>query len=248
LRKGTIFKYELKRLFFSKEYLLLLAATVFYGISLLRGVVIFGAYYTAPFSRLTFSAYCASLTPFLFILLLVLCARQTKASERGAEAIISAAPMPLHAFRLMRYSAVVCAALIAMVLPVTVCFMFYWLVFDYTAVGVLLWTGLIILLPPAIFLFGAAMLLGNIKPAAVYVLLAAVMVVGVFQISLPPFLDIAGGSAVRPLNAGEYGFVFLSEFITGRVVFLVIGIALTIVSLCRVKKRPARENLIGIPK
>ena len=238
MSKGTVFKYEIKRLLFSKEYLLLLVATLAYGISLLRGVVLYGTDYTAPFSLLTFLTYCASLAPFLFILLLVLCARQFKSSERGAESIIGVAPMPLHVFRLLRYSAVVCAFLIAAALPVTACFVFYRLVFDYTAFGALLWSGLLLLLPTAILLFGAAMLLGNRSAAAVYVLLAAVLIVGVFQITLPVFIDIIGITAVQPLNAGKYDFAFSSAFIAGRVAFSVVGIVLMILSLCQSKKHP----------
>lgn len=228
MRKGTIFVYELKRLLVSKEYLLLLIATVLYGLSLLRGVVLYGTNYTAPFSQLTFGAFCASLAPFLFILLLILCARQSKASERGAEAIIRATPMPLPVFRLLRYGAIGCAFLIAAALPVTACFVFYRLVFGYTAVGALLGPGLLLLLPPAILLFGAAVLLGGKKTAAVYVLLAAVLIVSVFQISVPGFTDITESSA---------DFELTPAFIAGRVAFTGIGAACILASLYRSKKQ-----------
>lgn len=227
MSKGTIFKYELKRLLISKEYLLLLAATVLYGVSLLRSMVLYGIDYTAPFSLLTFSTYCASLAPFLFTLLLVLCARQSKASERGMEAIIDATPVPLHIFRLLRYSAVVCSFLIAAALSLTSCFVFYRLVFDYTAFGPLLRAGLLLILPPAILLFGAGVLLGNKSAEAVYVLMAAVLIVSIFQIKLPLFIDIIGNTAVHE---------FSSAFIAGRVAFAVVGIVLVNVSLCRIKK------------
>lgn len=239
MNKGTVFKYEIRRLLFSKEYLLLLAAALAYSVSLLRGFVLYGADYTAPFSLLTFLTYCASLAPFLFILLLVLCTKQFKTSERGAESIIGATPMPLHVFRLLRYSAVACAFLIATALPVTACFMFYQQVFDYTAFGVLLWPGLLFLLPPAILLFGAAMLLGNRRAAAIYVLLAAVLIISIFQIKLPVFMDIIGSAAIQLQNPGEYDFTFSSAFIAGRVTFSVVGIVLMIISLCRSKKRPS---------
>lgn len=238
MSKGTVFKYEIKRLLFSKEYLLLLVATLAYSVALLRGVVLYGANYTAPFSPLTFLTYCASLAPFLFILLLVLCARQYKASERGAESIIAATPMPLHVFRFLRYSAVAWAFLIAAALPVMACFVFYRLVFNYTAFGALLWPGLLLLLPSSILLFGVAIFLGNRSAAAVYVLLAAVLIVSVFQITLPVFIDIIGSTAVQPLNTGEYDFAFSSAFIAGRVVFSAAGIVLIIISLYQSKKRP----------
>ncbi len=214
MRNGTIFKYELKRLLLSKQYLLLLVATLIFSVSLLRGTVLFGANFTAPFSLLTFSTYCASLTPFLFVLLLVLCAKQSSPSERGAEAIISATPMPLPVFRLLRYGAIAVAFVIPAALTVTACFLFYRLVFDYTAVGVLLLPGLLLLFPPAILLFGTAMLLGTRRSAAVYSLLAVVLIVSVFQIPLPGIVDI-----------------------TGRVAFTGAGVALILASLFPSKKQ-----------
>lgn len=228
MRNGTIFKYELKRLLLSKQYLLLLVATLIFSVSLLRGTVLFGANYTAPFSLLTFSTYCASLTPFLFILLLVLCAKQSVPYERGAEAIISATPMPLPVFRLLRYGAIAVAFVITAALPMIACFVFYRLIFDYTGVGVLLVPGLLLIMPPSIFLFGAAMLLGTRKAAAVYVLLILVLIVSIFQIPLPGVVDLAGSSA---------DFELTSAFIAGRVVFAGIGIAFILASLFPFKKQ-----------
>ncbi|WP_313133310.1 hypothetical protein [Anaerocolumna sp.] len=239
MNKGTVFKYEIKRILFSREYLLLLAATVAYSLSLLRGFVLYGADYTAPFSLLTFLNYCASLAPFLFTILLVLCTKQFKASERRAESIIGATPMPLHVFRLLRYSAIACAFLIATAIPVTACFMFYQQVFDYTAFGVLFWPGLLFLLPPAILLFGAAMLLGNRRGAAVYVMIAAVLIISIFQIKLPSFVDIIGSAAIQWRNQEKYDFALSSAFIAGRVTFSVVGIVLIIISLCQSKKSPS---------
>lgn len=228
MRNGTIFKYELKRLLLSKQYLLLLVATLIFSVSLLRGTVLFGANYTAPFSLLTFSTYCASLAPFLFILLLVLCAKQSMPSERGAEAIISATPMPLLVFRLLRYGAIAVAFVIPAALTVTACFLFYRLVFDYTGVGVLLVPGLLLILPPSIFLLGAAMLLGARRTAAVYALLAVVLIISVFQIPLPGIVDVTGSSA---------DFELTPAFIMGRVAFAGAGVALILASLFQSKKR-----------
>ncbi|PKM73071.1 MAG: hypothetical protein CVU91_05745 [Firmicutes bacterium HGW-Firmicutes-16] len=228
MRKGTIFKYEIKRLLLSKEYLLLLAATILYGTSLLRSMVIFGTNYTAPFSQLTFGTYCTSLAPFLFILLLVLCARQMKSSERRTETIISATPMPMPVFQLLRYGAIACAFALAAALPVMACFEFYRLVFDYTAFGALLLSSLLLLLPSAIFLFGSAVLLGRWSTAAVYVMLAAVLIVSIFQIPLPGFINVIGSSA---------DFELTPAFVAGRVVFTGIGIVFILASLFTSKKQ-----------
>jgi hypothetical protein len=237
LRKGTIFKYELRRLLLSKEYMLLLVAVLIYSFSLLRSVVMFGTDYTAPFSQWTFCTYVSSVSPILLILLLALCARQFTASERGAMAIINAAPMPSSVFKAIRYGATACAFLIVAVLTTVICFLFYWVVFDYTAFGSLIASDLMLLLPSAILVFGAAMLLGNKKTALVYVLLAAVLIIGVFGVSLPAYIDILGGSTTQQLNNGVHDFAFSSAFIAGRIISVIAGITCIIISLRLPHKR-----------
>lgn len=237
MRKGTIFHYEFKRLVLSREYLLLMVAVLAYCVALLRSTVIFGTLYTAPFSQWTFCSYLSSVTVLLLVLLLALCARQFTASERGAMAIIGATPMPASTFKAIRYGTIACAFLIAAVLSAVVCFVFYWLTFDYMDFGGLIASGLMLLLPSALLMFGAAMLLGNKKAALVYVLLAAVLIVGVFGISLPAYIDIIGSSVTLPLYAGVHDFGFTSAFVAGRIAFIVAGVGCTILSLRLPHKR-----------
>jgi hypothetical protein len=239
LRKGTIFKYELKRLFCSKEYLLLLAVSIVYCLALIRGSVIYGTGFTAPFSQWTFCSYLSSAAVLLFILLLALCARQFTTSERHAMTIIEASSIQMAVFRTIRYAAIACAFLTAMGLSFGICFVFYRLVFDYTAFGSLICAGLILLLPPALFFFGAAMILGHKKQALVYILLAIVLILGAFEISLPACIDLIGTSAIRPLYDGVQKFTFSTEFLAGRAAFTIAGVALIIFSLIPVKRKRA---------
>jgi len=238
LLKRVVFRYEIKRIVFSKEYLLILTATLIYAISLLRGLVLYGVNYTAPFSGLTFATYCSCLTPFLFILLLLLCARFFRPSERGAEAIIRATCMPYHIFRLIRYSAAMCAFLFAALLPVSACLIFYRTVFDYKESGTLLFSGLLIIIPPAIFLFGVAIAIGRLEAAGVYILLAVIIVISIFQIRLPAFMDIIGTNAGQVLYNENQALRLSSSFITGRLIFSSIGLAFSILSIYRSRKCP----------
>lgn len=235
MSKGIVFKYEAKRLLRSKEYLLLLAVTLTYSISLLRGIVLYGVDYTAPFSGLTFSAYCSSLTPFLLVLILVLCARQFRTSERGAEAIISSTGTSFQIFRLIRCGAVACAFLIAALIPLAACFVFYGLVFDYTEFGPLLLTGILILIPQAVFLFGIAMLLGKRKSVGIYILLSAVIIISIFQIQIPGLTDIIESTPVRTFNGAEYNPALST--VDGQLTFFLLGTSLIIASLCQSEKR-----------
>lgn len=231
--KRVVFRYEIKRILFSKEYLLLFTVTLVYAISLLRGLVLYGVNYTAPFSGLTYATYCSCLTPFLFILLLLLCARLFRSSERGAEAIIRATSMPFHIFRLIRYGAAMCAFLFAALLPVLACLIFYSTVFDYKEYGLLVSTGLLIIIPPAIFLFGIAIAIGCFEAAGIYILLAAIIIISIFQIQLPVFMDIIGGTAGQELYNENQALSLSSSFIAGRLTFSLIGLALIILFLYR---------------
>jgi hypothetical protein len=199
-------------------------------------MVMYGTNYTAPFSQSTFSTYCTSLAPFLFVLLLVLCARQYKATERGAEAIISVAPMPIYILRLLRSAAILCAYLISVLLPVFICFGYYLIVFDYTGFPLLTWLCIVIILPSSLLLMGAALSLGKKKLTAVYMLLAAVLVLGVFHFSLPSFFDLFGSSVLIPLYSGTQNFDIPFAFSMGRAAFIIIGIILITGSL-GLKKR-----------
>lgn len=241
MNKGIIFKYELRRLLLSKEYMLLIVTILIYSVLLLRSMVMYGANYTAPFSQLTFSTYCASLAPFLFVLLLVLCARQYKASECGAEAIISVAPMPIYILRLIRSAAILCAYLISLLLPVFICFAYYLIVFEYTGFYSLTWLCIVIILPSSLLLMGVALNLGKKKSTAVYVLLAAVLVLGVFNFSLPSCFDLLGSSVTIPLNSGTRNFDIPFAFSMGRAASLIIGIIL-ITEYLGLKKRQNRRD------
>jgi len=231
MRNSTIFLYELKRLVCSREYLLLLVALLAYCFFLLRGSVIFGTQYTAPFSQWTFCEYCSSAMTLLLVLLLALCARLFSASELAAMSIINSSAVSALTIKAIRYSAVACAFMFAAILTAVVCFGFYWVVFDFTSVGKHIVTWLALLVPSALCLFGIAILLGKWNPNLIYVLLALILIVGVFRISLSPYVDIFGSTATLPLLNGQHEFAFSTPFIVGRLSLAIIGLAAIVASL-----------------
>ncbi len=233
MNKRIVFKYELNRLLLSKEYMLLLAATLAYSVSLLRTTVLYGRDYTAPFSQWTFSGYYLSVAPILFILLLLLCARQLKPSERRAEIIVGSTPMVLPVIRLLRYGAIACAFLIAAALPILFCFALYRMVFDYTDVGILFWLGILHLVAPAILLFGLVMLAGRKKETVVYIMIAAVLIVHIFEIPIPGVINNSGSTVA-------YDNVLTPAFIVQQAAYAAVGAACVAVSLFLPKKSRAR--------
>ncbi len=231
MSKGKVIKYEFKRLLLSKGYLLLLAATLAYCVALLQSIVMFGVDFTAPFSQWTFSAYCSSLTPFLYSLLLLLCARQLNPSERKAEAIINATPTQLQVVQIMRYGAIAGAFLIAVIVPIISCFMFYRVVFDYTDVGILFLLGMLQLLAPAILLFGIVMLVGRQKATAAYIMLAIILTISIFQIPIPAVFDFSRDATV-------YDNLLTPAFIVQQVVCATVGVVCIVISIYLSMKKP----------
>jgi len=61
------------------------------------------------------------------------------------------------------------------------------------------------------------MLLGNHKVTAVYIMLTVILII-IFKIPLPVFLDFIGSSAVQAFDT-EKNDPELSAFIAGRIVF-----------------------------
>lgn len=227
MNNKRIFYYEFKRLIRSREYLLLLTAVFIYSLLLLRTTVIFGTRYTAPFSLWTFCDYLSSSAVLLFVMLTTLCGRQFSPSEQAAWRIIITAPMPVFRLKMIRFGAVICAFLIAAFLSLSVCFIFYRQVYNYLAFGRLIAAALILLLPSSVLIFGASMVLGAKKAFYVYALAGALLIIGVFRIPLPEYLDILGTSVARPLFAGAKAdnFSFSGPFIAGRITFLAAGTA-----------------------
>ena len=87
---AKLFRYELRRLVFSRFFLGLLTVLLWYGWQLLNTVTILGVAYTAPFSPWSFGAYLAGLGPFLSAALLFFLWNQRGEKARGV-ALLTAA-------------------------------------------------------------------------------------------------------------------------------------------------------------
>ena len=61
--KAKIFRYELRRVVFSKPFLFITALTLIYALYLLKTDILFGYADTAPFSAWSFLAYLSICTP-----------------------------------------------------------------------------------------------------------------------------------------------------------------------------------------
>ena len=85
--------YELRRIVFSRKYLyltLLLGYVTYRG---LTGKLSHGVHGTAPFSRLSYTSFLVSISPFLLVFLMLLCASVFSDREIAARKIIFSTPI-----------------------------------------------------------------------------------------------------------------------------------------------------------
>ena len=62
-------------------------------------------------------------------------------------------------------------------------------------------------------------------------LLAVILVLDVFNISLPPWMDLFGSSVTERLNAGAQEITFSLSYYAEKLVLLVIGMSLVLISV-----------------
>ena len=97
---NKIFRYELRRMVFSKFYLGLSAVTIWYGWQLLNTTTILGTAHTAPFSPWSFGSYLSQLLPLLCVALLFLVWNQCSNTARRTAVLTTTAAQNPSVYRL----------------------------------------------------------------------------------------------------------------------------------------------------
>lgn len=82
---------------------------------------------------------------------------------------------------------------------------------------------------PAILLFGLVMLAGRKKEAVVYIMMAAVLIVHIFEVPIPGVINNSG-------NTAAYDNVLIPAFIVQQAAYAAAGAACVAVSLALSKK------------
>lgn len=186
---NKIFRYELRRLVFSKFFLGLAAVTFWYGWQILNTSTILGIAHTAPFSPWSFGSYLSQLLPLLSVILLFLIWNQCNKPARRAEALTTATAQNPGTYRLVKCGAAAAAWLSLAVLLITLGIGFLLALFgrdvpvsEYTV------PALTSLLPPLILLAGTGLLAGRIHSNLLIAMTA--LVLGIGYLPLPDPIDL----------------------------------------------------------
>jgi len=224
-----IFKYELKRLIINKFFLILLAVTLIYSFMTLRGNIILGVAYTAPFSSWSYGAYLAGVLPLLLTAMLFFMTFLYSASEKPVKPLTFATPTDPGKYTLVKCAAMAAGYVIISLSVIALSLVFYGTVFRFYGFGAFLIPILLTLLPAMLFIMGVGLLAGGLQPNIIYAVMAATLIIG--SLPLPAFIDLFGSRffseypLTLPLGPdGEPAFSVPVSFVLGKILFGLSGI------------------------
>lgn len=221
-----IFCYELRRLLLNKLFFGILLLTLLYGYLTFTSSTILGAANTAPFSPWSFGDYLSRLLPVICLGELFLLSFFTSSQERRAAALTRATQVSPGAYAAVRLGAVLLGTAALALGTVGLCWGLYAGLFRWTEFSTLLAPLLLTLVPAAVFCLGAGWALGHIRPALVYGLMAAVLLLS--WAPLPEALSLSLGgffeSCPRTLGVLDPDFSVPASVLAGRGLYLLVGV------------------------
>lgn len=190
---NKIFRYELRRMVFSKFYLGLGAVTIWYGWQILNTTTILGTAHTAPFSPWSFGSYLSQLLPLLCVAMLFLVWNQCSNTARRTAMLTTTAAQNPGVYRLVKCGAAAAAWLLLVLLLAALGIGFLLALFGRDVpVGEYVVPALAAVLPPMILLLGTGLLAGQIHASLLFPMM--VLVFGTGFLPLPDNLDLYSGA------------------------------------------------------
>lgn len=222
-----IFCYELRRLLLNKLFFGILLITLFYGYLTFTSSTILGAANTAPFSPWSFGDYLSRLLPVLCLGELFLLSFFTSPQERRAAVLTRAAPVSPGAYAAVRLGAVLLGTAALALGAVGLCWGLYAGLFRWTEFSTLLAPLLLTLVPAAVFCLGVGWALGQLHPALVYGLMAAVLLLSWAPLPEALSFSLEGFFTGYPRSLGtvDPAFSIPVSALWGRGVYCLLGTA-----------------------
>ena len=240
----TLLKYEMKRLIFTKKYFYMILMLSIWTADMLIRLVIDGFYYTAPFSKWSYSEFITLFIPILFIILILLCTSIFSEKEKAVKNIICSAPISEEKYYMMKGISVFAVFLLTTAVPIIISFIYYAYLFEYTEYKNFIFPMILFLIPSSIFIFGLSIFVGKISNKVLYGLIPIVFILGGLNLTdIPVWLDIFGNNFlmeyglkfILSYSSEEVPFVIPRYFIYSRVEFIILGILLFILA-CKYNK------------
>jgi len=226
-----IFRYELKRLVFSKFFIITSIITAFFSLYVLNTKIIKGVSCTAPFSQWSYSGFLCEIQPFLLLVLMFFITMLFTKNEILVKEIILSTPISDAKYFFLKVFSISAAYFLIAVVSILISMFFYVITFRFTDFSHFILPMTIILLPNFIFVFGISLFLGYKKVTWLYALIPIVLILSSLKLEISPLLDIfAKGFIwhepfVLPVDSsGEANFKLSLIFIMSRVILSLLGL------------------------
>lgn len=235
---SRIFRYELRRLLFNKFFLGLLAVTMFYSYLVMDSEIVLGVANTAPFSGWSYGAFLGDVLPLLLITMLFFITFLYSQNEKKVQTITDATPVDPAKYRLVRCASIIVGFMIISLAAIAISLIFYAIIFRFTDFESFITPILFVLIPAMFFVLGVGIVLGKMHPAFVYALVPIVLLFTFLP--LPYSINLLGGSFFSnyplALDIVEPSFSIPFSVLITRIIYAVIGIVLTLLSVTHVKR------------
>lgn len=233
MQSNKVFAYEIRRMLFSREYLLLTLALLAYSLFLIRSRVLFGTGYTAPFSLWTFADYVSSTMVLALILLVAMCSKLFTETEIQASSILRSTPTSYGVYRSLRLASITLLYLLSVGLSAGACYVYYVSVFGETSWLPLARVWGLLVVPSSVFVLGITLIAGSYSWGWIQIVLAGLLSLEIFRIPLPEMFDIRGASLLSALQSSDQPFAMTVSFVLGRCLISGVGVALVVLSFRR---------------
>lgn len=230
-----IMRYEMKRLLFSKVYLVLLLITGWFSYNVLKTKTIYGLNDTAPFSEWSYSSFLLDVNPFLLVIVLMFCTYIFSKKEEAVKTITMTTKIKPTTYFCLKSITIAVAYLLTVTVVIAISFIFYNRVFQFNNFAQFVQPIFLILIPTVLFVLGVGMFIGNINGNLLYVFIPIIFLItnsGALSI-------ISGKNLVNSIleskvadTMGNLAFDIPQGFVISRIALGVIGILL-IVNVCK---------------
>ncbi len=228
-----ILKYELKRIIFSKIFVITFIIALFFSVIDLYTEIIQGVSGTSPFSRWSYCKFLCDINTIMLLILMLSCTGLFSRNEQRVREITSCTSLPQKKYLATKSLALSISYLVIAICCILISFVFYKTTFNFTDFQKFLLPLLIILLPTFVFVFGTSMFLGSKSQTLLYAWIPIVLILSLISFNSSPFIDIFAKGYVTYMptvisvdSVGEPIFSLPLNFIMSRFIFTLVGMGL----------------------
>ncbi|NMM65865.1 hypothetical protein HBE96_25135 [Clostridium sp. P21] len=239
-----ILKYELKRIIFSKIFVITFIIALFFSVIDLYTEIIQGVSGTAPFSKWSYCKFLCDINTIMLLILMLSCTGLFSRNEQRVREITSCTSLPQKKYLATKSLALSISYLIIAICCILISFVFYKTTFNFTDFQKFLLPMLIILLPTFVFVFGTSMFLGSNSQTLLYAWIPIVLILSLVSFNSTPFIDVFAKGYVTYMptvisvdSLGEPIFSLPLNFIMSRLLFTLVGMVLYVASFKKLSRK-----------